>query len=333
MNISVIGAGGWGTALAIVLHQNGHHVTLWGRDPSLVKRVAERRLNADYLPGIHIPEAITITGDLPASVNTSEILVLATPSHAMRDTCATLHSALRAPQPAAFVNVAKGIENDTGLRMSEVIEAMMPGARVATLSGPSHAEEVARGIPTAIVAASLDPAVAALTQKALMNERFRVYTSNDLIGVELGGSLKNIIALAAGVCDGLGLGDNSKAALITRGLAEMSRLGVATGARRETFSGLSGLGDLVVTCTSRHSRNRSVGERLGKGEKLADILASMEMVAEGVRTTKSAHALARRCGVDTPIIDEMFAILYRDKPPKQAVRDLMTRDARPEGGR
>lgn len=333
MNISVIGAGGWGTALAVVLHQNGHRVALWGRDPSLVTRIAERRLNADYLPGVHIPESIVITSDLTASVNAAELAVLATPSHAMRNTCKKLPYATHNPQSTILVSVAKGIENDTGLRMSEVIGAEIPGARVATLSGPSHAEEVARGIPTAIVAASLDADAAAQTQRAFMNERFRVYTSHDLIGVELGGSLKNIIALAAGVCDGLGLGDNSKAALITRGLAEMSRLGVAIGAQRETFSGLSGLGDLVVTCTSRHSRNRSVGERLGKGEKLADILASMEMVAEGVRTTKSAHALARKRGVDTPIIDEMFAILYRDKSPKQAVKDLMTRDARPEGGR
>jgi glycerol-3-phosphate dehydrogenase (NAD(P)+) len=330
MNISVIGAGGWGTALAIVLQRNRHAVTLWGRDPLLMGVIHERRLNADYLPGVHIPDEVQITSELAEAVADAEMLVLAVPSHAMRDTCAKLKSEIRNLKSETFVNVAKGIEGDTGLRMSEVVHDVIPGATVVTLSGPSHAEEVAHGIPTAVVVSSLDPGAAGVAQRAFMNDRFRVYTSPDLTGVELGGALKNIIALAAGACDGLGLGDNSKAALITRGLAEISRLGVALGAQRDTFSGLSGLGDLVVTCTSRHSRNRSVGERLGKGEKIADILASMEMVAEGVRNAKSAHDLARKHNVRTPIIDEVHAIIYQEKPPKQAVRDLMTRDAREE---
>lgn len=330
MNVSVIGAGGWGTALAIVLSHNKHHVTLWGRDPLLMEVINERRLNADYLPGVQIPDTIAITSDLGEALADAALVILAVPSHGMRAVCEQLRATLHAQRSTTLVNVAKGIENETGMRMSEVIGDVIPDAAVATLSGPSHAEEVARGIPTAVVASSTDEEVCRQVQKVFMSERFRVYTSPDIIGVELGGSLKNIIALAAGLCDGLGLGDNSKAALITRGLVEMSRLGVALGARGETFSGLSGLGDLVVTCTSKHSRNRAVGERLGKGEKLDHILASMEMVAEGVRTTKSAHDLARKCDVQTPIIDEAHAILYGAKSPKQAVKDLMTRDARPE---
>jgi len=330
MKIAVIGAGGWGTALAIVLHHNGHHVALWGRDSLLMGLINERRINADYLPGIHLPEPIALTSDLAETLVDVEMVVLAVPSHAMRDTCRKLQSAIGNRQSAIFISVAKGIEADTGLRMSEVIRAAVPGAKIATLSGPSLADEVARGIPTAVVAASEDPSTAALAQQTFFSERFRVYTSADLIGVELGGALKNIVALAAGLCDGLGLGDNSKAALITRGLVEIARLGAALGAQRDTFAGLSGLGDLVVTCTSRRSRNRSVGERLGKGEKIADILASMEMVAEGVRNAKSVHDLARKHNVRTPIVDEVHAIIYQDKSPKQAVKDLMTRDAREE---
>jgi glycerol-3-phosphate dehydrogenase (NAD(P)+) len=331
MKVAVIGAGGWGTALAIVLQQNRHEVTLWGRDPLLMGVIHERRLNADYLPGVHLPEKIQITSELDEAAPDAELVVLAVPSHAMRDICQKIKSEIRNQKSEIIINVAKGIEGDTGLRMSQVIKDVLPAAAVVTLSGPSHAEEVARGIPTAVVVSSLDSNAAALAQRAFMTERFRVYTSPDLVGVELGGALKNIIAVAAGLCDGLGLGDNSKAALITRGLAEMARLGVALGAQRETFAGLSGLGDLVVTCTSRHSRNRSVGERLGKGEKLDDILASMEMVAEGVRNAKSAYDLARKHDVRTPITDEVYSIIYQEKPPKQAVKDLMTRDAREEG--
>lgn len=330
MKVAVIGAGGWGTALAIVLQHNHHHVTLWGRDALLVDVIRERRLNADYLPGVTIPDKIQITNELSEAVEGAKIIVLAVPSHAMRDTCTKLRSAIDARHAALLVNVAKGIEADTGMRMSQVIHNVIPDATVATLSGPSLADEVGRGIPTAVVISSSNMDAATFAQKAFMNERFRAYTSPDLVGVELGGTLKNIIAVAAGLCDGLGLGDNSKAALITRGLAEIARLGVALGAQRETFAGLSGLGDLVVTCTSRHSRNRGVGERLGKGEKIEDILASMEMVAEGVRNAKSVHDLAQKHGVPMPIVDEVHAILYRAKSPKQAVKDLMTRDAREE---
>jgi glycerol-3-phosphate dehydrogenase (NAD(P)+) len=330
MKIAVIGAGGWGTALSIVLQHNHNHVTLWGRDPLLVNVMNERRLNADYLPGVTIPDKIQITSELAEALEGTKIIVLAVPSHAMRETCKKLQSAIGSRQSAILLSVAKGIEGDTGMRMSEVIRDVIPDAAIGTLSGPSLADEVARGIPTAVVVSSTNAEAAALAQKAFMNERFRVYTSLDLIGVELGGALKNIIAVAAGLCDGLGLGDNSKAALVTRGLAETARLGIALGAQRETFSGLSGLGDLVVTCMSRHSRNRGVGERLGRGEKIEDILASMEMVAEGVRNAKSVHDLARKHDVRTPIVDEVHAILYQAKSPKQAVKDLMSRDAREE---
>jgi len=228
------------------------------------------------------------------------------------------------------VSVSKGIENETGKRMTEVIAEALSGAPVAALSGPSHAEEVARGTPTAVVAASLSPELAQLVQHAFITERFRIYTGDDLVGVELGGSLKNVIAIAAGITDGLGFGDNAKAALVTRGQAEMSRLGVALGARQETFFGLSGIGDLMVTCFSKWSRNRGVGERLGLGETLEQILASMEMVAEGVRTAKSAVALSAQAGIEMPITHEVFAVLYQGKSPRQAMRDLMTREAKPE---
>jgi glycerol-3-phosphate dehydrogenase (NAD(P)+) len=229
-----------------------------------------------------------------------------------------------------IVSVSKGIENETGKRMTEVIAEIQPGVPVAALSGPSHAEEVARGTPTAVVASSLDAGLAQLVQQTFMTERFRIYTGDDLVGVELGGALKNVIAIAAGITDGLGFGDNAKAALVTRGQAEMSRLGVALGARQETFFGLSGIGDLMVTCFSKWSRNRGVGERLGRGETLEQILASMEMVAEGVRTAKSAVALSRQTGVETPIAREVFAVLYEGKGARQAMRDLMTREAKPE---
>ena len=285
MNIAVIGTGGWGTALAVLLHGNGHKVALWGRLSEEVEPILAARENKTFLP-LGVP----------------------------------------------LINVAKGIENETGARMSEVIAEVLNTDRIIVLSGPSHAEEVARGIPTAVVVAARDPALATTAQKVFMNERFRIYTHNDVIGVELGGALKNIIAIAAGACDGIGFGDNTKAALCTRGLAEMTRLGVALGASRETFFGLSGVGDLIVTAFSRHSRNRGFGERLGKGETPEHIAASTQMVAEGVRTAKSAWQVARRVQVDVPITTQVYAILYECKATKQAVRDLMTRQAKPEFG-
>ena len=325
MNITVIGTGGWGTALAVLLHGNGHRVTLWGRLPEEVDPILAHRENKTFLPGVKIPDAIQVTLDTQTALRQAEMAVFAVPSHGMRPICRQVREYL--PANAALVHVAKGIENETGARMSEVIAEELKTDRVVVLSGPSHAEEVGRGIPTAVVVAGRD---AALAQQAFMNERFRVYTHDDIIGVELGGALKNVIALAAGCCDGIGFGDNTKAALCTRGLAEMSRLGVGMGARPETFFGLSGVGDLIVTAFSRHSRNRSFGERLGQGETAEQIAASTKTVAEGVKTAKSVWQLAQKWGVDVPISREVYAILYEGKPPKQAVRDLMKREAKPE---
>jgi glycerol-3-phosphate dehydrogenase (NAD(P)+) len=330
MNLAVIGTGGWGTALSVLLHWNGHNVTLWGRLPAEVDPILAARENQAFLPGVKIPKEIVVTLDTESALRAAELVVLAVPSHGMRPICGKLKSFVTRGLP--FVSVAKGIENETGARMSEVIQEVLQTDRIIALSGPSHAEEVARGIPTAVVVASQDAALAATAQKVFMNERFRIYTHDDIIGVELGGALKNVIAIAAGACDGIGFGDNTKAALCTRGLAEMTRLGVALGARRDTFFGLSGVGDLVVTAFSRHSRNRGFGERLGRGETPERIAASTQMVAEGVKTAKSAWQLARRLGVDVPITSQVYAILYEGKAPKQAVRDLMTREAKPEFG-
>jgi glycerol-3-phosphate dehydrogenase (NAD(P)+) len=330
MNVTVIGTGGWGTALAVLLHGNGHKVTLWGRLKEEVEPIMAAGENKTFLPGIKIAKEIVLTLDAKSALRGTELVVLAVPSHGMRPICEKLRDYL--PTDVPVVSVAKGIENGTGARMSEVIAEVLKTEHIVVLSGPSHAEEVGRGIPTAVVVASLQAQHAVLAQKAFMNERFRIYTHDDIIGVELGGALKNVIAIAAGACDGIGFGDNTKAALCTRGLTEMTRLGVALGARRETFFGLSGVGDLIVTAFSRHSRNRGFGERLGKGETLEQIVASTQMVAEGVKTAKSAWQLAQRHGVDVPITREVHAILYEGKPPKQAVRDLMTREAKPEFG-
>jgi len=308
-----------------LLQGNGHRVALWGRLKEEVDPILAARENKAFLPGVKISEAIDVTLDTKAALRDAELVVLAVPSHGMRPICRQVRGHL--PAAAALVHVAKGIENETGARMSEVIAEELKTDRVVVLSGPSHAEEVGRGVPTAVVVAGPN---AALAQRVFMNERFRIYTHDDVIGVELGGALKNVIAIAAGVCDGIGFGDNTKAALCTRGLAEMARLGAALGARRETFFGLSGIGDLIVTAFSKHSRNRGFGERLGQGETAEQIVSSTQMVAEGVKTAKSAWQLAQRHGVDVPITREVFAILYEGKSPKQAVRDLMTREAKPE---
>ncbi len=330
MNITVIGTGGWGTALAVLLHGNGHKVTLWGRLKEEVEPIIAAGENKAFLPGVKISRQIALTLDAQSALRGAELVALAVPSHGMRPICEKLREFL--PSDLPLVSVAKGIENETGARMSEVIAAVLRTDRVVVLSGPSHAEEAVRGIPTAVVVASRHAQLAVDAQRVFMNERFRIYTHDDVVGVELGGALKNVMAIAAGVCDGIGFGDNTKAALCTRGLAEMTRLGVALGARRETFFGLSGAGDLVVTAFSRHSRNRGFGERLGRGETAEQIAASMQMVAEGVKTAKAAWQLARRHGVDVPITREVYAIIYEGKPPKQAVRDLMTREAKPEFG-
>ena len=330
MNVAVIGTGGWGTALAVLLHGNGHRVTLWGRLKEEVEPIVAAGENEAFLPGVKIPRQIGLTLDAKLALRAAELVTVAVPSHGMRPICEKLREFL--PPGVPLVSVAKGIEIETGARMSEVMTEVLRTDRIVVLSGPSHAEEAARGVPTAVVVASRQAQLAADVQRAFMSDRFRIYTHDDVVGVELGGALKNVIAIAAGVCDGIGFGDNTKAALCTRGLAEMTRLGVALGARRETFFGLSGVGDLIVTAFSRHSRNRGFGERLGRGETAREVAASTQMIAEGVKTADAAWQLARRHGVDVPITREVYAILYEGKPPKQAVRDLMTREAKPEFG-
>ncbi len=325
MNVTVLGAGAWGTALAMLLHQSRRRVTLWGHDSQHLDDVRRTGRNDRYLPGIELPREWTLEPDLARAVTGAECVVVAVPSKAIRAVAKALRD-----HRGILVSVTKGIEYDTGLTMSGVLVEHAPQARVAALSGPSLALEVARGIPTAIVAAAGDLPTAQAVQQLFHCPTFRVYTSADLMGVELGGALKNVVAIAAGVGDGLGFGDNSKAALVTRGIVEMRRLGVAGGARAETFSGLSGLGDLTVTCYSRLSRNRALGERLGHGEKLETILKSSVTVAEGYPTARSASRLAQKLNVSTPIIDEVCAMLYEGKPPAQAVQDLMRRDSKAE---
>jgi len=325
---AVIGCGGWGTALALLLHRNGHQVTMWGVEAGYVDQMRRNRLNPRYLPGLELPETLGLSASMADCVPGVDLVVVATPTIYLRAVCERLAPHLSADQ--AVVNVAKGIEEETLLLGSQVIEDVCKPARLAGLYGPSHAEEVARGLPTTVVATSRDPELALAVQAAFLRPTFRVYTNTDLIGVELGAALKNVIAIAAGICDGLGFGDNAKSALLTRGLAEMARLGVAMGARAETFAGLTGLGDLITTCVSPYGRNRSVGMRIARGERLQDITAGMDQVAEGVRTTRSACALAERHGVEMPITRAVYAVLFEDADPRKAAMELMGREPRPE---
>lgn len=327
--IAIIGDGGWGTALALRLCRNGHRVAVWGPFPEHLREIRERGENIRFLPGVPLPPEIQWTNELQEATDGAEAVVLAVPSRYFRRTVSRLSPVLPRPQPL-LLSVTKGLDETTHQRMSQVAEELLAEGPVAALSGPSLAAEVARGVPTAVTVACADPVRAVAWQRLFNGPVFRVYTSDDVIGVELGGALKNIIALAAGVCDGIGFGDNSKAALITRGLAEMTRLGVALGAHPATFTGLSGLGDLVVTCTSRLSRNRGVGERLGRGEPLEKILAGMEQVAEGVWTCGVARALARERNVEVPITEEVYAVIHEGKDPRRAVEDLMAREPKPE---
>lgn len=324
MKVSVLGAGAWGTALAGLLHQEGMEMALWGHDPAHVDEMRRTGGNERYLPGIKLPKAIELETNIGRVLDV-DCIVVAVPSKAFREVTRALSEF-----PGIVISVTKGIEYDTGLTMCGVLAENAPKARHAALSGPSFAIEVARGIPTAIVAASKDLPAAAEVQKIFSCPTFRVYTTPDVLGVELGGALKNVIAIASGVADGLGFGDNSKAALVTRAIAEIRRLGVACGAQAETFTGLSGLGDLMVTCFSKHSRNRAFGERCGRGEKPADVAASMQAIAEGYPTARSAYKLARRHDITTPVIDEVFAMLYEGKDVRQGVRDLMSRDLKAE---
>jgi len=326
--IGILGAGSWGTALGILLAKNGSEVMLWGHHAEHIATMERTRTNEAYLPGVALPDQLSPTSELEELAGAQMILVV-TPSRALREVSERL-AHVTSGDGQVLVSCTKGIERGSGLRMSEVLAQIFPKAKVAALSGPSHAEEVSRGMPTAIVLACGDEMAAQEMQRMFNSPSFRTYTSGDVAGVELGGALKNIFALGAGVCDGLGLGDNSKAALITRSLAELIRLGTALGGRAETFQGLSGIGDLMVTCFSRHSRNRMVGERLGRGETLEQITASMNMVAEGVPTSRSAYEQAQALNVSTPIIAQIYRILYEERSPKQAIRELMERDPKPE---
>ncbi len=327
---AVLGGGGWGTAIARLLAGKGVPTCLWVRDPARAAVVARERENRKYLPGVELPASLAITSDLQQAAAWGEVLFLAVPSHAMRPIVRQAVPSFRAGRPAALVSLAKGIELQTLKPMTEVVGEEAPGVPVFVLSGPSHAEEVGRDEPTAVVLAGRDLRLGAEIQRLLMTERFRVYLTDDLVGVEYGAAMKNVIAIAAGICDGLGYGDNAKGALISRGLAEMVRLAVRLGARRETLFGLSGLGDLVATCTSCHSRNRAVGERVGRGERLGEILAGMSMVAEGVFAARAMRVLASSQGVETPIMEAVYQILYEGADPLAKLDELMGRPPRDE---
>ena len=322
MRITVLGAGAWGTALAKLLHEARHEVVLWGHAERLAT-IKHKGCNERYLPGINLPEKLRLEPNLSTALDGAGCAVVAVPSLNFREVAGGLKDF-----NGIVVSVTKGIEHDSGLTMGGILKECAPNTQIAALSGPSLAAEVARGIPTALVSASADEATAKVVQDIFHRPTLRVYTSTDLAGVELGGALKNVVAIAAGVCDGFQFGDNAKAALITRGLAEMRRLGVALGARPETFSGLSGMGDLTVTCFSKLSRNRTLGERLAQGEGLKTVLK--DATAEGHPTTCSAHQLVQRLRITTPIIDQAHAMLYKGKGVEEAVRDLLTRESKPE---
>ena len=329
-NIAVIGAGAWGTAISIALaRQNRHNVSLWAYEKEVRESIAQRGINEMFLPEQAIPASVRVSNDFAEVLREANIVVSVMPSHHTRRVFQSMAPHLK--RDTIFVSATKGVENDTLLRMSEVIREVLAekgfaDPRLGALSGPSFAKEVACGDPTAVTVGSKDTELATTVQREFSDHTFRIYTNHDIIGVELGGALKNVIAIAAGVCDGLGLGHNTIAALITRGLAEIARLAVACGARQETLAGLAGMGDLVLTCTGGLSRNRTVGVELGKGRKLDDIIAGMHgMVAEGVLTTNAAVGLAKKMNVEMPISEQMYAILHGGKSPKDAIRELMTR--------
>ncbi|MCK8823925.1 NAD(P)H-dependent glycerol-3-phosphate dehydrogenase [Fuchsiella alkaliacetigena] len=329
--IAVIGGGSWGSALAILLAENGYQVTLRDISSEQVKEINEKGSNSNYLPGVKFPDGIEATTDLEAAVQDVKAVVVVVPSSVMRSVAKELKGLIA--EETIIVSATKGIEKDSFLRMSEVLKDELRAElhkNIAVISGPSHAEEVSRGIPTTVVAASKSKELAEEVQDIFMADTFRVYTNPDVVGVELGGSLKNIIAIAAGIADGLDYGDNTKAALITRGLAEIKRLGVALGAEAMTFAGLSGIGDLVVTCASQHSRNRRLGTKIGQGKSLEEALDEMKMVAEGVEATKAAYSLAKAEGVEVPIINQAYQVLFADKNPREAVNELMVRSKKHE---
>ncbi|KRQ86568.1 Glycerol-3-phosphate dehydrogenase [NAD(P)+] [Caloramator mitchellensis] len=328
MKIAVLGGGSWGTAISVLLSKKGYDINIWDRNTVLISDINEKRENLRYLPGILVPSNVYGVFEIEKALKDSKVIVIAVPSHAVRELCSRILPFVDKEQ--ILVSLAKGIENSTLLRMSQVINEFFPNNRVAVLSGPSHAEEVSRDIPTAIVAASIDEDTANFVQDVFMTPKFRVYTNKDVIGVEIGGAVKNIIALAAGISDGLGFGDNTKAALMTRGISEIARLGVALGADALTFAGLSGIGDLIVTCTSMHSRNRRAGILIGQGKNVEEAVNEVKMVVEGINTTKSTYELANKIGVEMPITTELYKVLFEGKNAKYAVTELMLRDKKDE---
>ncbi len=326
--IAIIGAGSWGTCLSVLLSGNGHDVTVWSRFPKNVGMLASRHENTDKLPGVKVPESVRFSGDLKEAVHGADQVLFVVPSQTIRQNARAV-SPLISPD-AICVCCSKGLEESTGLRLSSVIASEIPGNRVVGLYGPSHAEEVAIGVPTTVVSASADKEAAEAVQDVFMGPTFRVYTSSDLIGAEIGSALKNVIALCAGICDGLGFGDNSKAALMTRGITEIARLGTALGGNAKTFSGLTGIGDLIVTCTSKHSRNWNAGYLIGQGASLQEATDKVRMVVEGVSAARAAKTLSEQTGVSMPIADEAYRILFEGKNAMEAVRDLMTRSRKHE---
>lgn len=331
MNICILGSGGWGTALGIILHNNRHKVTLWEFDKEYAHTLSEFRENFYYLPKIKIPEKIAITSDIQSAVEGKELIVVATPTQYIRSVIEKIKDIDF--KNRVILSVSKGIENHTLMTVSQIFQNVFNNIEkrnITVLSGPSHAEEAAKQIPTAVAAAGFDEKNTEIVQKAFSNKYFRVYKSSDVVGVELGGALKNVIAIAAGIADGAGFGDNTKAAIMTRGLREITRFGMRFGAQEHTFMGLSGIGDLIVTCMSKHSRNRFVGEEVGKGKKLKQVLSEMKMVAEGVATTESTHELAKKLGVELPIIEQVYKVLFQGKDPHHATEKLMTRNLKDE---
>lgn len=322
--VSFLGAGSWGTALAILCANNGHQVTMWSKIKDELDMLRENREHIDRLPGIKLPDSIVIEDDLGKACTDQDVIVFSVASPFVRTTAHEAKPFMKDEQ--IIVNVGKGIEDDTLMTLCEVIEDELPMADVTVLSGPSHAEEVSKGIPTTVVVGAKSRKTAMLVQDIFMADSFRVYTSPDMVGIELGGALKNVIALAAGILDGMGMGDNTKAALMTRGIAEISRLGLELGGKMETFCGLSGIGDLIVTCTSTHSRNHNCGYLLGKGKTLSEAKAEIRQVVEGVNCAKAAMALARKYQVTMPIVEQINAVLFEDKSTGQAMKDLLERD-------
>jgi glycerol-3-phosphate dehydrogenase (NAD(P)+) len=328
VNTAIIGAGGWGTALAGLWAKDGRQIVLWGHNADRMTRMQKTRENSDYLPGLQLPDSVQITSELGDCAD-ADLIVFAAPSTALRNIAVNLAKIIGLT-PVGLLSCTKGIEHGSGMRMSEILHETFPENKIAVLSGPNLATEVASGLPTATVVACDDGDYAATLQTTLGSSRFRIYTSMDVVSIELGGALKNVFAIAAGISDGLGLGDNAKAALVTRSLAELVRFGVAMGGTANAFYGLSGAGDLMLTCYSEHSRNHDVGRRLGRGESLVEITSSMKMVAEGIPTARSAWECARRLNLATPITDQVYSILYKQKKPAAALEELLKREPKPE---